>query len=190
MTGFRSGAARFGPSVVVVPPAGRNAQFFRRGFNRPVGNFRSGYFPYLGAYPFIGDNGLAYTPPAGYVAVNDTVIAQPSPQSMSPPPPSQSAHSVINEYTWNEPAAALDDLVTTFTIMLKDGSKRYAVAVWIQAGNLHYVDSQGRQQVLSSDLIDRDTTQRLNRQKNLKLQLPPVSMSPLVNPPIIALPSA
>jgi hypothetical protein len=99
---------------------------------------------------------------------------------MSPPPP-KPAHSVINEYKWNESAAAVDDRTTTFTIALKDGSQCDAVAAWVQDGNLNYLDSEGRQQVLFSDRIDRDATQSLNRQKNIKLQLPPAPRAPLVN---------
>ncbi len=60
---------------------------------------------------------------------------------------------------------ALDDRVTTFTIALKDGSKCYVVAAWVQGGNLHYLDSEGRQHVLSSDRIDRDATQKSKSRK-------------------------
>jgi len=37
---------------------------------------------------------------------------------------------------------------------------------------LHYLDLQGMQGTLSADVIDRETTQRLNKEKNLYLQLP------------------
>jgi len=178
MTGFRSGPGRFGPAVVARPPARRSSPFFGRGFNRRFGNFAGGNFPYLGAYPFIGDYGFAYPPPIEYPAVNSTETAPPSPP---PTPPLKPAHSVIHEYKWNESEGALDDRVTTFTIALKDGSKCYAVAAWVQDGNLNYLDSEGRQQVLSSDRIDRDATQNLNREKNIKLQLPPAPKASPVN---------
>jgi hypothetical protein len=113
-----------------------------------------------------------------YPAADGTVIAPPS----APPPPPQPAHSVINEYKWNESGAASEDRATTFTIALNDGSKCYALTAWVQDGNLNYLDSEGRQQVLSSDRIDRDATQSLNRQKKLNLQLPPAPRAPLVNP--------
>jgi hypothetical protein len=177
MAGFRSRPGRFGPAVVVRTPAGRSSPFFGRGFNRRFGNFAGSYFPYLGAYPFIGDYVFAYSPPIEYPAFNSTEIVPPSP----PPPPLKPAHSVIHEYKWNESVAALDDRVTTFTIALKDGSKCYAVAAWVQDCNLNYLDSEGRQQVLSPDGIDRDATQNLNREKNIKLQLPPAPKTPLVN---------
>ena len=178
--GFQSRPGRFGPALVVRPPAVRSSPYFRRGFNRRFGNFAGGYFPYPGTYPFSGDYGFVYSPPIEYPADNSTEIAPPSPSPIPPPPPP--AHSVIHEYKWSESVRALDDdRWTTFTIALKDGSKCYAVAAWVQDGNLNYLDSEGRQQVLSSDRIDRNATQNLNRENNLKLQLPPAPKAPLVN---------
>lgn len=175
MAGFRSGAGRFGPPVFSGPLAGRDARSFGRAFsfNQRFGNFAAPYVPYLGGYPFIGDYGLDYLPPTEYPPINDTFIVQPAAPASPPAPPPQPAHAVINEYKWNDPAAALGEQVMTFTIALKDGSKRYPVAVWVENGNLHCVDSRGRQQVLSSDVIDHNTTERLNHPKNFELQLPP-----------------
>lgn len=83
------------------------------------------------------------------------------------------ANPVVQEYKWNEPTAAPENQAATFIIALKDGSKRYPTMAWVQGGQLHYIDSEGHQQVLSANVIDRDTTDRLNRQKNLNLRLPP-----------------
>jgi hypothetical protein len=58
-------------------------------------------------------------------------------------------------------------------VALKDGSKRDGVTAWVQDRSLHLIDFEGRQQVLAADFIDREMTRRLNRQKNLNLQLPP-----------------
>jgi hypothetical protein len=173
VTGFRSGAGRFSPPTIATVPS-RQARFSGGRFNRPFGNSAAPYSPYLWAYPFFGDYGLDYDLPSSEDrATNNTIIVQPSPPPISPAPPAQPAHAEIKEYKWNEPAGAGGDGATTFTIALKDGSMRYPVAVWVQDRDLHFVDTQGRQQVLSSDLIDRITTERLNRQNNLNLQLPP-----------------
>jgi hypothetical protein len=84
------------------------------------------------------------------------------------------AHAVVNEYNWKDAdVAAGDASAPTFTIALKDGSLHYATATWLQNGQLHYIDSEGRQEVLSSNRIDRSTTERLNEEKKLRLQLPP-----------------
>ena len=168
MTGSRSGAGQFRSPSVVSMPAGRDGWFVGRGFNRRFGNFAGPYSPYLWAYPFSEDYGLNYLPGAEDRATNNETIVQSGapPLSAAPPP----AHAVIKEYKWNEFAGTG---ATTFTIALKDGSKRYSLAVWVQDGNLHYLDSQGRQQVISSEVIDRNATERLNSQSDLKLQLPP-----------------
>jgi hypothetical protein len=176
MTGFRFGAGGFRGRFIAGLPAGRDTRFFRSGFNRRFGNFGYPYSylwadPYLWAYPFLDDDSLGYRlPPPEDRATDNTTIAQPSTPPVSPPPYSQPAHPVIHEYKWNEASGAG---ATTFTIALKDGSKRYPVTIWVQDGNLNYIDSEGHQQVLSADIIDRNATERLNRQNNLNVQLPP-----------------
>jgi len=101
-----------------------------------------------------------------------------APQSTAAPvaqarEPTQTAHAVIQEYNWKDHTPAAADEQTTFTIALKDGSTRSAVVTWVQGRTLHYTDSDDKQGVLSADLIDRDTTRRLNRAKKLSIQLPP-----------------
>ena len=81
---------------------------------------------------------------------------------------------MIHEYKVNPEIAAAAGTQRAFTIALKDGTMRSAVAFWVQKGKVHYIDPQDRQQVLSSDLIDRQATERLNREKNLAMQLPPI----------------
>lgn len=83
------------------------------------------------------------------------------------------ANPVIQEYKWDQAAPGPEDQAATFTIALKDGSKRYATMAWVQNNQLYYLDSECHQQVLAANIIDRDTTERLNRQKNLNLSLPP-----------------
>jgi hypothetical protein len=84
------------------------------------------------------------------------------------------AHAVVNEYQWKDVGvASADSSSPTFTIALKDGSLRYAAATWLQNRQLYYVDSEGKQEVLSSNRIDRGATERLNEEKKLRLQLPP-----------------
>ena len=181
--GVRSGAGRFGPPAAPRQPVVRDGRFSRSGFGFS-GRFGNPYFPYAGLYPFIGDYDLfgdygpAYLPPADYPANNKGLTAYPDAPGPSPAPPPQTAHAVVAEYKWNEPAVASpavasNDQTATFTIALKDGSKRYPVTAWVQDGKLHCVDLGGHQEVLSTGVIDRDATQRLNHQKNLNLQLPP-----------------
>ena len=144
--------------------------------SRYIGSYPpiSGGFGFWGGYPCEADYpypGLyAEEPPAPpNVFVTAPAGGQAFPQPAAPVRPAQ---SVIHEYKWpknDEPGGG----ATTFTIALKDGSQRFAGAAWIQGGKLYYLDSEDRQQSLSSDVIDRQTTDRLNEEKHLRLQLPP-----------------
>jgi hypothetical protein len=133
----------------------------RGGFGARIGSpFIGPYWPdygfasdYYGEEPSGPPNGFFLTPPA------------------IPSQPVRLPQTVIHEYT--VPAGDAGSSATAFTIALKDGSQQSASAAWIQAGKLHYLDSQDRQQVLSPDVIDRPTTERLNEEKHLRLQLPP-----------------
>jgi hypothetical protein len=134
--------------------------------------FGNGYFaPY---YPFLGGYGDAYLPEPDYVPAPENFPPQPiAPSVAQAPPPIQTAHAVIQEYTWKDHGAAGPVQQETFTIALRDGSTRSAIVTWVQGRTLHYTDSDEKQGVLAADLIDRDTTRRLNREKKLYIQLPP-----------------
>jgi hypothetical protein len=142
--------------------------------------FTGSYLPTPGGYGFLGDSpydaGYPYPglyseepPPPPNFVVTAPPAEQASPQPAAPVRPAQ---SVIQEYKWPK-SDETGGGATTFTIALKDGSQRSATAAWIQGGKLHYLDSEDRQQALSSDVIDRQTTDRLNEEKHLRLQLPP-----------------
>jgi hypothetical protein len=147
---------------------GSEGRAVRPSGSRAVGRRGSGsgflapYFPIGGDYP----EGLAgydnyYPPPPDFLPV------EPAPE------PPRVAHAVVNEYKWKDEGVEVANSSPTFTIALRDGSLRYAVAAWLQNSQLYYVDSEGKQDALSSNQIDRGATQRLNGEKNLRLQLPP-----------------
>lgn len=127
-----------------------------------------GGYPYEAAYPYAGlYAGEPSAPPNVFVTAPTGGQASPQPAA-----PVRRAQSVIHEYTWPKNDETGGG-ASTFTIALKDGSQRFAVAAWIQGGKLLYLDAEDRQQSLSSDVIDRQTTDRLNEEKHLRLQLPP-----------------
>jgi hypothetical protein len=136
-------------------------------------SFAGGYGPFFGDYGLWGDYldsadypyGEEPSPPS-----NVFYVTPPAPAFGSFPSPAGPAQAVIHEYPV-PPASA--GSATAFTIALKDGSQRSAIAAWTQEGKLYYVDSQHRHQVLSPDVIDRETTERLNDEKHLRLELPP-----------------
>ncbi|MBV9765038.1 MAG: hypothetical protein JOZ48_09365 [Acidobacteriaceae bacterium] len=145
-----------GPIPSLAGSARLTGQF---GGRRGLGN---GFFPY---FPFLGDYASAYAP--GY-----NIYFLPFPEASSQEEPAKPVQSVIHEYPENDKTAAAGSEQTTFTIALKNGSRRSAETVWVQDDMLHYLDLQGMQGTLSADVIDRETTQRLNKEKNLYLQLP------------------
>jgi hypothetical protein len=152
--------------------SGSNPRFLGDRFGLNRGRFGGGFFglPY---YPLLlGSYGDGYFPTSDYLAVGDDVPSQPSIPAIIPPPP-QPAHPVIHEYKWNDQVLVAASDQVTFTIALRDGSRLAGATTWVQDGKLHYIDSEGKQGALSPDLIDRDTTQRMNQEKNLHLHLPP-----------------
>jgi hypothetical protein len=80
---------------------------------------------------------------------------------------------VLREYHLGETDRNPPGTKATLTVVLKDGSRRSAVASWVAAGKLYYVDSKGQQQVLAPESIDRDATERANEDRNSKMDLPP-----------------
>jgi hypothetical protein len=126
---------------------------------------------YSPLFPLFGDYGQAYpaTPPSNiYIMTGPDASSSVSPSEPQPKP----AQSVIHEYKWPNEGPPLAGEAATFSIALKDGSRRSAVVIWVQNNHLYFVDSNGKQQVLAPDIIDRDATQRLNRVKNLTIHLP------------------
>jgi len=93
------------------------------------------------------------------------------PQVLAPyMPPPMAARPVLLEYPWPEspgPSAA------TFSLVLKDGSVRFAAAVWEQDGAVHYTAADGIAGELPLDAIDADATHRLNAEAGLVLWLTP-----------------
>ncbi|HWZ30979.1 MAG TPA: hypothetical protein VNX18_06585 [Bryobacteraceae bacterium] len=134
--------------------------------NRFIGSY--GDYGFWGDYPdAVGDPYLGLSPQES-PAPSIVVIAPPTPAPIRP------VQTVIHEYAAPSSGNAGTGIdANTFTIALKDGSQRSAAAAWVQGGELHYLDSQGKQQMLSPDVIDRETTVRLNQEKHLRLQLPP-----------------
>ena len=154
----------------------RNASFIaHRSASRPAlihQRFGNGFFaPY---FPFVGDYTDDSSPGVDYFASIDDGVDQPSALTMArPSPPLRTAHSVIQNYNWNDQSVVGAGDQATFTIVLKDGSTRSAVATWVQGRTLHYTDSDEGNGVLSSDQIDRETTRRMNKGKKISTQLPP-----------------
>jgi len=59
-----------------------------------------------------------------------------------------------------------------FLIAMKDTTIYAASAYWVENNTLNYVTIQGNENQVSLDLVDRDLSQRLNRDRNISFGLP------------------
>ncbi len=171
--GARGGSAtRFAHAGGQVLPSAFARQNVRFSSHRLRFGQRFGFNAFAPYYPFIGDYADDLSVNA-YPPGNDSFTVQPNLPPIALPFPPPTAHAVIEEYEWKTKDVAGAGDQATFTIALKDGSRRYPVTTWVQNGKLYFIDSEGGQEVLTPDRIDRDTTQRLNNDRNLHMQLPP-----------------
>jgi hypothetical protein len=161
--GLAAGAGHGGGVLTPPAPAGRQ---LRSPVHRPAFRQRFGRDFFVPYDPLGGDNAndLSGDHLTGdYDHLSDHIgFAVPT-----------EAHPVLNQYKWKDEDVAGGENSGTFTIALKDGSRLYPAATWLQNNKLYYLDAEGRQQGLSADRIDRNATQRLNEEKKLHLQLPP-----------------
>jgi hypothetical protein len=119
---------------------------------------------YPSGFPwFLGDYDYAPTPSV-------VVLQQPPFYVLMPPAPSEPPRPEMHEYQSAAPTATEDE---AFAIVLTDGSVHSAVAVTVQKGALYYVQPDGAHRLVSLEALDREATQRLNRERKLQLQLPP-----------------
>jgi hypothetical protein len=135
-----------------------------RGF--PGAGYGYGY-----GYGF-GDYGYGYaepypdTPPA----VNNVVLLQQPPAPAAPPEP---IHSSIQNVKVDSEQAASDTPPAFFDIVLKNGSRLTASAVWVQGNDARYVDGDGQGHRVPLADVDRTATRELNQTRHLNLRLPP-----------------
>lgn len=153
------------PSIAPIPPLGGSRapmQRFGQPSGRPGGRQYSG-FPYW--FPFS----------TGYTTVPESpqnvVVMQsaPQPQPAVTPKPAPSPKSEIRDYTWQTSGAVQS---TSFSIALKDGRTEMADAVWVQSGFVRFVTPQGEDRSVPLDKVDRERTERMNRENGLRLRIP------------------
>jgi hypothetical protein len=163
------------PPLSAIPPIGVNTlgvdvlRAIRPGFRD--------FDPRFGSLDFFGFGGFPLLPVIadGYGAAGERVIVlQPIQMPYQPPRKPEIAHPAMHEY--KEPAettsAPTGGQQPAFTLAMKDGTTHPAILVWVQNGVLNYVDPSGKTVKVPLSTLDRDATQRLNREKNLELHLP------------------
>jgi hypothetical protein len=60
----------------------------------------------------------------------------------------------------------------TYLIAFKDHTIYAALAYWLEGSTLHYVTNQNTHNQVSLDLVDRELSDRLNRERNVDFRLP------------------
>ena len=136
--------------------------------SRPMGagygyGYGFGGYGYAAPYP---DVPYPDVPPV----VNSVVFVPPPPAPAAPPEP---IHSSIQNVNSNPEPADADSPPAFFVIVLKNGSRLTASAVWVQGNEAHYVDSDGQGHRVPLANVDRPATRELNQASHLNLRLPP-----------------
>src|SRR5215510_10021235 len=165
-----SGAGRLGTTV--APAGGR----------RFHGGGSVIYMPYPVGVP-------TYAEPSGPPAP----MYYPQPQQAAPPVVinqyfvPETARPVVREYATDAnggirvygpdasaavEAAPVVNENSTYLIAFKDHTIYAAVAYWLEDNTLHYVTNQNTHNQVSLDLVDRELSGRLNRERNVDFRLP------------------
>lgn len=179
---------------VVFPGTGRPPIVSDPTFAGRLGATVSGFPPYTGApiggygrrvplivYPWV------YPTAYPYVQTQPVVVEQTGPQviinqNFVP----EVARPVVREYVTDpsdgvriyeakpraqaEPPAQEEK--RSYLIAFKDHTIYAAFAYWMEGETLHYVTTHGTHNQVSLDLVDRELSERLNRERNVEFKLP------------------
>ncbi|MBI3472384.1 MAG: hypothetical protein HY013_13605 [Candidatus Solibacter usitatus] len=180
---FPSGYAPRGPATPA--PA-------TRGFDRPAASI-TGY----PANRAQGARGSVVYLPYGYSGYGYAPMYEPAPSVAYPPPQAapqviinqnftpEVARPIVREYVTDpsdgiriyesrpretrEPAT---EEKRAYLIAFKDHTIYAAFTYWQEGDTLHYVTTHGTHNQVSLSLVDRDLTDRLNRERNVEFRLP------------------
>ncbi|MBI2679433.1 MAG: hypothetical protein HYX25_00320 [Candidatus Solibacter usitatus] len=155
---------------------------FRRPVTYPV--IVGGYYPYgygfggyydggYGGYPYPGDPSAYAAQPAPQVIINQNFVpdrANPLVREYAP----DTGMETIRTYDapGRAPAASTEEPAAYYLLAFKDSSVYSAFAYWVEGDTLHYVTSDRIHNQASLNLVDRELTERLNRDRNMQVRLP------------------
>jgi len=150
--------------------------------------YRPAYVPV--AYPvYVGGYYPEYPPQYPQQPANVTIINQ------APPPPqviinnqTESAKPVVREYgpdSWKDSGVTVyhaptavseapqgEVRATVYLVAFQDGTIYPAIAMWLDDDTLHYITKDGKPNKASLALVDREFSERLNRERGLDFPLP------------------
>jgi hypothetical protein len=92
-------------------------------------------------------------------------VPQPAPPVREPPKEESRTREPVPE-----PASVSEP--SQYLIAFRDHTIYAAVAYWVDGGTLHYFTSGNTHNQVSLSLVDRELTERLNRESGLDLRLP------------------
>ncbi len=115
---------------------------------------------------------------------NITVIYPPQPapviinqfgpgNAAGPPPDTVSLYQAPVTGGGNASGESMNERPSGFLIALQDHTIYSAVAYWIEGDTLHYFTTGNVHNQASVALVDRELTERLNREKGTEVRLPP-----------------
>ena len=134
------------------------------------GGYGLGYYdsyPYGGYYPY--DSGYAYN-----TSPNVTVVY---PSQAAAPVYVERATPVTHEYDQygqevQSSGGSSGSSSPIYLFAFQDHAIRAAASYWVEGKTLHYVTLQHEEKQAPIDSLDRDLTQRLNRERRVQMQLP------------------
>jgi len=167
-------------STVIVPYPVYYGGYY--GYDPSAAGYANGYAP-SGPPPDDGSGGPGlpsvvinqnFVPPQANPQVHDYT----GDQSQQQPDQSQSGMKVYQSPPSHPYADAAQravgsgDQPTIYLIALRDHTIVQALGYWMEGSTLHYVSVEHTLNQVSSDLVDRDLSQRLNDERGLDFRLP------------------
>jgi hypothetical protein len=136
----------------------------------PVG---FGFGNAFGAYPPEPPVTIIQQPPPPPVIINQTFVT--NPREPEPPIDAVSIYRAPSRYSEREnpePAASAVTTPKIYLLAFKNGSVYSAVGYWVDGETLHYITPSNEHNQVSLALVDRATTDAINRDRNVKVALP------------------
>jgi hypothetical protein len=192
---FVNNGLGFGRGVLSAPAFANHPEHRRTAIvPYPVyyGGYGYGYDPSVGYQqpgygdqaPMVNANGAPsvvinqnFVPPQAYPQVREYAPSdtgqdqQQSGMKLYQTPPTH-PYADAPQNTASGPARRTDDQATLYLIAFKDHSIVQALGYWMEGSTLHYVSAEHSLNQVSSDLIDRDLSQRLNDERGVEFRLP------------------
>jgi hypothetical protein len=139
--------------------------------------FFYGGFGFGPAYPLVSSDPYAYSypPPYAYNPAPNVIVIVPPDEVGYRPSPARPDIQEIEErtgYTRRDTAARPPEQIS-FRLALRDGTVESGVAYWVEGESFHYITTEGRHKEVPLGSVDREASERLNRNGQIEFRLPP-----------------